>query len=153
MRSPRPHIPLSVRVEVAERQLGVCLIGSLAERLKWALGQLYPSDPVHLDHDPPLAARHKVFRGGEFAGYDPPANSPAHLVYRSVEAHRVKTYVRGEHGQFSDRMLINRAKRAERKPRAKIKIRGLSFQQQRCRRGARCRCDHRSRKTCSDYRR
>lgn len=155
MKSPRPHIPLSVRAEVAERQLGACLLsGKLAERLAWALKQLFGGELFHLDHDPPLAARRKVFdRAGAFVDYDPPANSAPHLIYRTVETHRVKTYVRGEHGQLSDRMLINRAKRAERGPSARPKaaIRGLSFQQQRCRMGARCSCSKRERKRCANF--
>lgn len=161
MRTPRPHIPIATRVEVAERQLGVCFVGTLARRLDWALKQLFGDEDYHLDHDPPLAARHKRFsRAGAFIDFDPPANSPLHLIYRTKEKHRVKTYVRGEHGQFSDRMLINRAKRRERKqtkPRAKIlhgatKLRGLTFQQQRCRMRAGCTCDARERKRCKNYR-
>lgn len=165
MRGYRPHIPLKTRVEVAERQLGECFVGKkLTARLAHALLALFGTEPVHLDHDPPLAARHKrLDRAGNFIEYDPPANSAPHLIYREVEDHRVKTYIRGEHGQLPDRVLINRAKRREKKVaqvqggratfvRPKAKIRGLTFQQQRCRQGPRCSCSAGARKRCAHYR-
>jgi hypothetical protein len=128
MRLPRPYIPLAVRASVARRQFREKLPNTFAlkcahydtlpaaRRLRLFLHYVFFEKPCHLDHDPPLAARKKVFySNGEFAGYDPPANDPDFLVYRAREDHRVKTYVRGEHGQYSDTVLIKRDRKREKK--------------------------------------
>lgn len=156
MRAFRPYIPIPTRIAVAERQFGLRGVRTY-EQLLIALAFVFKGDPYHLDHDPPLASRAKVLdRAGEFVDYDPPANSAEHLAYRAFESHRVKTYIRGDRGQLPDRILINRAKRKERESagrvKPKAKIRGLTFQQQRCKMGARCGCGPRERKRCRNYR-
>jgi len=94
MKRPRPYIPLDVQLEVALRLL---------------FGK---GEEAHLDHDPPLRSR-------EFnpitLKYKPDANDPDYLVWRDKEGHRVKTYVRGEHGQYSDTILIARERKREKK--------------------------------------
>lgn len=74
---------------------------------------------LHLDHDPALGSREKVFRKGVHVGYKPDANDPEHLYYREATAHRLKTNVRGEHGQHPDRVLIKKQRRLERGPKPK----------------------------------
>lgn len=104
----RPHIPLSVKCAVAERQVfalnlwmnnfgvpmsieqyhqsGYIKLANFRHRLEDILGLLaghfrcQVSD-LRLDHNPPLGAR---VRSGEGKGtvYDPDANDPAHLLYR-----------------------------------------------------------------------
>src|SRR5262245_561611 len=121
----RPYIPLSVRVAVATRMaqqadyaLVVDDILSTTEPLRRKLAQLlylrFGDDAVHLDHDPPLASRKVLKRGGVIVGYRPAANDPDYLVYRVAENHRIKTNVRGEHGQYPDRVLIKKMRRLER---------------------------------------
>lgn len=161
MRAYRPYIPIPTRIAVAERQFGLRGVRTY-EQLLIALCFIFGGCDYHLDHDPPLASRHKALdQDGAFVDYEPPANSAEHLRYLAKDDHLTKTLVRGEHGQFSDRMLINRAKRRERREaisrdssltRPKATIRGLTFQQQRCRMGARCECDRRERKRCKHYR-
>lgn len=133
----RPHIPLSVKVEVARRQLIergdrarvryptpakhlplykqlAHMLGTLAESM------LCEVKDLRLDHDPPLGAREKT---GEGRGtvYTPDANDPEHLFYRPHGAqfagsHDVKTRIRGDHGQFSDVALIKRERRRTKPP-------------------------------------
>jgi hypothetical protein len=125
----RPHIPLETRCRVVLRQLGDMLaddtilwgktahgglrailddrLAKLAELLNCEVADL------HLDHDPALGAREKLFRKGEHVGYKPDANDPEHLIYREAAAHRIKTNVRGEHGQHPDRVLIKKQRRHE----------------------------------------
>lgn len=124
MKRWRPHIPLPVRVAVAGRQLLAkhpalarsVLYGlgdaslSDAHRLRVLLAHLFDKVPVHLDHDPPLRCRKFNPRTGK---YTPAANDPAFLVYRTALDHRTKTFIRGEHGQHSDRVLIKRERRRE----------------------------------------
>ena len=50
---------------------------------------------LHLDHDPALGARKRKGEGKKTV-YDPPANSPDHLIYREKHDHHIKTNVRGE---------------------------------------------------------
>lgn len=137
----RPHIPLPVKVAVAERQMeratgclptnefGVILRdapkATLRQRLDATLKHLAfifrcEVKDLRLDHDPPLGARKKTGEG-KATVYDPPANSPSHLAYRPHGAqfegsHDVKTRIRGEHGQFSDIALIKRQRRREKPP-------------------------------------
>jgi hypothetical protein len=118
MKRPRPHIPYAVRVSVAQRQLDARGINSMpvtalqtaAAKLRVLLGLLFGTDPVHLDHDPPLRCRKFNSRTGK---YTPDANDPAFLVYRTAVDHRTKTFIRGEHGQHPDRVLIKRERRRE----------------------------------------
>ncbi len=110
----RPYIPISVRVQVAERQMqeakktgnlfwGVYLgavraaeeMGTpwtLGRRLRVLLGELFPHGEYQLDHDPALEQRKVVKRNsmGE-TYYSPMANDPNHLVYRTTAAHLFKT--------------------------------------------------------------
>ena len=69
---------------------------------------------LHLDHDPALGARKRKGEGKKTV-YDPPANSPDHLIYREKHDHHIKTNVRGEHGQHPDRVLIKRERRRREK--------------------------------------
>jgi hypothetical protein len=130
----RPHIPVETRCRVVLRQLGEMFIEDvmsanrylprdhrklsygrlLAEKLA-LLAELLKCEvaDLHLDHNPALGAREKVFRKGEHVGYKPDANDPEHLIYREAAAHRIKTNVRGEHGQHPDRVLIKKMRRHE----------------------------------------
>jgi|SRR5665213_1617684 len=126
-RLPRPYIPLEVRLKVAERQAGFKASPNAnnAVRLAGLLMMLFGAEPVHLDHDPPLGARKKVYRNGEHVDYTPAANDPDYLIYRIAVDHRIKTLVRGEHGQHPDRVLIKRQRHIETpirdRPKQKIK--------------------------------
>lgn len=101
MRRPRPSIPLSVRVAVAERQveakggafwqlyqsrLLIPLPYPLKDRLDALLSHLFRDEKCALDHDPALILR--PFDGKD---YDPPANSMKHLIYRTYADHLQKT--------------------------------------------------------------
>lgn len=122
MRLPRPHVPFSVRVMVAFRQLclitphrvGVDQSKPAKHNLEALLHVLFGDEKVHLDHDPPLGAREKIIKKDEIVGYIPDANDPDFLFYRTATLHRLKTNVRGEHGQHPDRVLIKRQRRRER---------------------------------------
>lgn len=136
----RPHIPIAIKVQVAEHQAAAkpnegwrfyqaagwnpdrhhgkrlaVLLQVLADQFGCAVGDL------RLDHDPPLGARPKHRRGlSPKWFYTPDANDPDHLFYRPHGAqfdgsHDVKTRIRGDHGQFSDITLIKRERRRERK--------------------------------------
>lgn len=176
----RPNIPLSVRLTVALRQCGLSHkevdhevkdgvdLRKLGDFLAIALGNLAvgfgcPVDQLRLDHDPPLGARKKVFSCNIHVGYEPSANDPAYLFYRPhapefAGSHLVKTNIRGDGAQHPDRVLIKKNRALERREqgikrrRPAAKIKGLSFQQQRCKLGARCRCGGRDRKRCNNYR-
>ena len=129
----RPNIKLAIRVEVAHfqcRRAGLwrarvhakaqdtwggqlrVLLAALREH--WGLG---PDDQIDLDHNPPLAARKRTGEG-KATVYDPPANDPNFLEYRPHDpqfagSHKIKTNVRGDHGQFPDRVLIKRERRRQ----------------------------------------
>jgi hypothetical protein len=126
MRLPRPHIPLSTRIAVAQRQnlyaykmnlIAMCSVyfsDNPKRHLQQLLYGLFGKDKCHLDHDPPLAVRKKIHnRHGEIIEYDPPANSPDHLIYRKADDHRIKTNIRGEGAQYPDRVLIKKIRRIE----------------------------------------
>lgn len=135
----RPHIPLSVKCEVAERQLAQSIVvfsfASVPERplglrlkgLLTALAERLGCKPedLRLDHDPPLGARPKARRGlGKKTYYIPDANDPNHLGYRPHGpehdgSHLIKTNVRGEHGQHPDRVLIKKQRLLEQGPKPK----------------------------------
>ena len=141
MRLFRPYVPLSVRVQVAERQVEEIVklddvygstfqnwtlqhrLDVLHERLAKSFG--CELKDLRLDHDPPLAARPKERRGlGKKTYYIPDANDSYHLFYRPhgpqfEGSHLIKTNVRGDHGQHPDRVLIKKARRLERGPKPK----------------------------------
>lgn len=123
MRRPRPHIPLPVKVRVLLRQIGELwpedylrdvrqkrqlahAVNGLTVMLAQQLGCTV--DELELDHDPPLRVRKFNKRTGK---YTPDANDHNYLFYRPD--HKTKTNVRGDHGQFPDRVLINREKKRE----------------------------------------
>lgn len=141
----RPHIPLSVRCKVAERQLREAFLPlepslddvptkPLARRLRLLLEALVvlkgcEVSDLRLDHDPPLGGRPRHRRGlNPRTFYTPDANDPDHLFYRPhgpehEGSHLIKTNVRGDHGQHPDRVLIKKQRRLEKPPRAKKKAR------------------------------
>lgn len=111
----RPYIPVPVRLQVALRQTwnrhdGVESNSRLLKRILAELTRRL-GGPLHLDHDPALENRRKVFRKGVHVEYDPPANDPNHLVYRTVGEHYIKTHVRGDGAQYSDTALAKRERR------------------------------------------
>jgi len=118
MKLPRPHIPYRIRVIVAARQCvehGWTIYpeegDSYSAQLKKLLKLLFGDQRWHLDHDPPLMSREQVTQQYYDAGtralkyrnfYRPDANDPDHLIYRTVEDHRIKTFVRGDGATRSD---------------------------------------------------
>lgn len=120
MKLPRPHIPIAVKIAVAERQIVAILEQSrppedpdtdIAKTVRSIFGRwgtkpylsvllllVIGPPPYHLDHDPPLWQRARTRSGG----YRPKANDPNYLVWRSKDGHRIKTYVRGDGAQLSD---------------------------------------------------
>lgn len=98
---PRPYIPLSVRVEVAEREVqkglwwplycsavevGGMTLGTRLAILLEHLKQDFGGDVPQLDHDPALILRPYVD-----GYYSPAANDPAYLTYRASRKHLEKT--------------------------------------------------------------
>jgi len=138
MRLPRPYIPYDVRVQVAARQIieaGLtwatdATLDALPEskKLHALLLILFCDDEMghlHLDHDPALVNRKKIYRNGAHVDYDPPANDPRYLVYRTRQDHDIKTRVRGDGAQRSDLAQRRYLKRVARnrspdKPKKKI---------------------------------
>lgn len=143
----RPHIPLSVRCVAAVRQM-VALTkceptdefgirysdqpkprhGEMLKLAMFHLAQCFMCDvsELRLDHDPPLAARLRIDLPHGIMMYMPDANDPAHLTYRPhgpqhAGSHLIKTNIRGDNGQFPDRVLIKRARRLENPPKPKPK--------------------------------
>ncbi len=138
----RPHIPTSLRISIAERQLKersteewnsyLMFRSGESVKVKLALVLAYlaatfecEACDLRLDHDPPLGARPKERRGlGKKTYYIPDANSPDHLNYRPhgpqfENSHLIKTNVRGPHGQHPDRVLIKKNRQIERGPKPK----------------------------------
>jgi hypothetical protein len=73
--------------------------------------QCAPSN-LRLDHDPALCNRPLMHRRKTgTVDYNPPANDPNHLIYRSHADHDIKTRVRGDGAQHSDLALRRIAKR------------------------------------------
>jgi hypothetical protein len=145
----RPSIPLEVKCRVVLRQIGELYPEETLQAAKKSrcLGRALNGwlsvfakvigcevSELRLDHDPPLALRPQERRGlGRKTYYTPDANDPEHLFYRPHGAqhagsHHVKTFVRGEHGQFSDIALIKRQRRRERPAKRKAKIPSRPFQ-------------------------
>ena len=140
MRLYRPHIPLEARCRVVLRQLGELWPDELIRLNRGRLGNLLAVKlyelaqtlncsvkDLHLDHDPPLAARMRRTMLDGVIVYSPDANSVAHLIYREKRAHQIKTNVRGEHGQYPDRVLIKRARRLDKPKKSRSPIRGRGF--------------------------
>lgn len=151
MKRPRPHIPLYIRVAVAERQarLHPGLITywdlycsrlltvspknpwPLKDRLASLLWQLFGNDKPALDHDPALILR--PFVGGQ---YDPPANDPAHLIYRTQLEHLQKTIGRKLDAAItvttkgSDIWLRDKFRRLDAAPKPKARIASRGFPKQ-----------------------
>jgi hypothetical protein len=148
MRLYRPHIPLKIRVTVAERQLrerdpsvyGYVIPGNktAGNRLRVLLPWLARTfgcevSELRLDHDPALGARPR--KGMTYTSpYVPDANSPEHLSYRPhgpefEGSHLIKTNTRGDHGQHPDRVLIKKNRRIENpKPKRKFKWASRKFE-------------------------
>jgi hypothetical protein len=138
MKLYRPHIPLTVRLQVAERHIkkiateggylavmtAALCIPEKRIRLGWMLNWLFGDGPCHLDHQPALALRKYNPRTKR---YTPDANDPDYLLYRDGHAHHIKTNVRGDGAQYPDRVLIKRARKHLRKKRPKVKIRSRGF--------------------------
>ena len=131
MRLLRPYISFETRAEVAlvqARLRGFSVDQDFAKlpaskRLTALLRYLFGDNvAVHLDHDPALQNRTKVFRNGNLVGYVPAANDPTHLVWRTKPDHRTKTFVRGDHGQYCDVILAARERnRAKKKTKHKYR--------------------------------
>ena len=129
-RLPRRHIPLSVRCEVAERQLRsrgfdprqFADVSPLSERLAFLLTALFEGRDCQLDHEPALVNRKQIRDvDGVLLRYEPDEHDPAHLMYREKHDHLIKTTVRGDHGQFSDMVLAKRERRRAKKAAGKLK--------------------------------
>lgn len=92
------------------------------DRLLHKLREILNEKKLHLDHDPPLAARPRFRHGlGKKTYYEPDANDHAHLIYRGAHAHHIKTNVRGDGAQHPDRVLIKKERRRREGKRAKPK--------------------------------
>lgn len=111
MRLVRPHIPIRVRLLVIARQLQrsgklrdvlwcEAVFPKSSARLQFLIEKMFGFEVVHLDHDPPLCLREII--DAEKGIYNPPANDPNFLIYRTKEDHRVKTFIRGDGAQLSD---------------------------------------------------
>lgn len=115
MKLARPHIPVIVRLQVAERQAREKNIGLSGEAKTLRSKELQlclllvilfgeRTHEVELHHRPALVNRRRYIRNGK-TFYDPPANDPAHLIYLlggRGEDHDVETRVRGVGAQRSD---------------------------------------------------
>ncbi len=99
VRPPMP--PLSVRVQVAERQqppgfdgiyFTLILTSNLTKRLAYLLTNLFGDAPRALDHDPALILRQYNPRKKDVADrYTPHAHDPDALIYREKADHQQKT--------------------------------------------------------------
>lgn len=136
---PRPAIPVSTKLAVAGRHLidaGVNIFADyfrvdgethsmLLERRLVRLADCLgcPRKDLRLDHDPPLRWRRYDPRVKNVAArFQPNANSPEHLIYRTKEDHHRKTNIRGDGAMFADRVLIARERKRENpKPKRKYK--------------------------------
>ena len=125
MRLERPHIPIRIRIKVAERQVAARspqdpLQRNGASGQDWLAALLFilfgwESQNAELHHRPALLNRtRRILLSGKVV-YDPPANDPDHLVYLLAHDHDIETRIHGLHGQYSDLALARKRKRAERK--------------------------------------
>lgn len=139
MKRPRPSIPMSVRVAVAERQAQCdstwwLLYFSALTSEKLTLGRRLAILLEHLpkgaqlDHDPALILRPFSPRTGK---YTPDANDPRFLTYREPAEHLQKTTGRKPGAsrtittKGSDIGIKTKFARLERKARATIKPKGF----------------------------
>lgn len=128
-RLPRPHIPFSIRVMVATRQLYEAGINAgqharqegetLKDTLTRMLPVLFGDAKVELHHRPALINRRRKKNGK----YDPDANDQNHLVYLVEDEHDVETRIRGRNGAHSDLGLRRKLKRIEKKRATTVKAR------------------------------
>ncbi len=153
MKRSRPHIPLSVRVAVAERMVNMRAVATgewayrnlyfsrillttpefkwpLKDRLESLLYHLFRDEKTHLDHDPALILRPFDEVTGK---YTPDANDVNHLIYRTVAEHLEKTIGRKIGAEKtvttkgSDVGLKAKFARLERAPKFKKKIPSRPF--------------------------
>jgi len=128
MKLLRPYTPIPVRIKVVQRQLLRFDVAApdrekgerqdvYLDRLLGLLSTLMDAlfEPLHLDHDPALTNRKKIFRNGKHVGYSPAANNPDFLIYRTKADHDIKTRVRGDGAQYSDLALARKNKRIEKR--------------------------------------
>lgn len=123
----RPSIPVEVKCRVALRQTGelwpdeVIRVyrgrhGFLLRSLLTNLAQMLrvEASDLRLDHDPALVNR-IMHTGKAGIWYEPAANDPEHLIYRTKAAHDIKTRVRGDGAQLSDLAIVRKRKRKAKK--------------------------------------
>jgi hypothetical protein len=114
----RPHIPVSVQLAVALRQVRVeCepppqTGRSGGEYLKALLWVLFQDEKHELHHRPAICNRPWDEKKQD---YDPPANDPDYLVWLRKDDHGIETRVRGIGAQLSDLAVARKRKRRERK--------------------------------------
>ncbi len=131
MRLPRPYIPISVRIQVAWRQViearKTCDVSAsvFSVDAKYELNILLQvlfgvGANIHLDHDPPLMLRDIIKTRDGKIKYLPDANDPNFLMYRKAEDHRIKTIVRGDGAQRSDFAQRRYLKRIGKKSKSKF---------------------------------
>ena len=121
----RPYVPLKVRCRVALRQLGELWpdealkahengLLPFLDQLLFKMAGLLACEvlELQLDHDPALENRPFSKRTRR---YSTDANDPEFLVYRTQQAHKIKTLVRGDGAQLSDAAIARKRKRKERK--------------------------------------
>lgn len=147
-RRKRPGAPpLPVQIEVARetlRDIGAYSIAlqddrkphkqfldGLLNAVAWHIG--CQRADLRLDHDPMLRVRkYRPRRGTPIAAwYSPHAHDRRYLKWRPQPpqfegSHHVKTYVRGERGQYSDVALAKRQRRREKDPTRWTEVRGLA---------------------------
>lgn len=137
----RPHIDLETKLRVLLRDLGDAFpedmveiakeqrcLGTLVKEKEAELAALLGCKPdeIDYDHDPALGAREKVFdRFGVHVEYRPAANDPDHLFAKDRTRHRLKTNVKGDHGQHPDRVLIKKQRRREREAEVALGLRKM----------------------------
>lgn len=141
IRPPQP--PTDIQLYVALRQLelvdaiaavnGARQSRTLGRRLVDARNDLATAigcspDQLRIDHTWMLRVRAYKPRNGKpvASWYTPHAHDPEYLRWRPQGAeyagsHHVKTFVRGEHGQYSDTALANRERHRERKAAGKTR--------------------------------
>lgn len=120
----RPNIPLSIRLQVVQRQYIEHGLSSQyanyirqhrprSKQLAMFLATLFGMEKIQLDHNPALMNRRQYIRNGK-TYYDPPANNPEFLIYRTKAQHDIKTRVRGDGAQLSDLAIARKRKRKAR---------------------------------------